>query len=415
MKKIVMRSAMLALLLTPAALMAQKATLPKQVTVKGTVKFAPPEGQPRKIWLSRDNGASKPEVVDSVELAPDMTYKFTIKQDHPGIYKLNVMYWDHISFWSDANVTVNSRGYDTAKIKMKIPHFYFVEGSSDNNFINQTELNNTNGYLRSVEEYNEEYFAKQHKEKGGDSAWITYLKTRKRYNPMREDAQQRQDLLMKIYKDRPVLIYALRGMSGMHDTTKYVEVMQHLDRLIARYPWLTEAKTMKATITKNREQMMRLQPGQPVPSIRYPDAAGAMQGLEKYKGKYVLVDFWASWCGPCRAAIPKVKELYEQYKAKGLEVVSVSIDTDKNAWRKAMADEKMPWEQLLSDNKDKTMEQFQFSGIPTLYLIDREGKIVTKFTGYSPEAEAEVKTLIDKGTAAVKPAGERKSIPAVAM
>lgn len=414
MKKAMLKPALLALLWCPAAVMAQKANLPKQITVKGSVKFATPEGQPRKIWLSRDNGTGKPVVVDSTELGADLTYSFRIKQDHPGVYKLNVMYWDHISFWSDADVTVASRGYDTAKMKMKIPHFYFVEGSSDNNFINQMELNSTNGYLRSVDEYNQEYYAKQHKEKTGDSAWANYWNGRRKYNDLREDARQREDLLMKIYKDRPVLIYALRSAGSPHDTTQYASTLRQLDRLIQLYPWLSEAKNLKATIIRNREQMMKLQPGQPAPSISYPDHLGKLQGLEKYKGKYLLVDFWASWCGPCRAAIPKVKELAEQYKAKGLEVVSISIDTDKKAWEKAMADEKMPWEQLLSDNKDKTMELYQFSGIPTLYLIDRDGKIVTKFTGYSPEAEATIKDAIEKGLSS-KPATQGKVMKAMSM
>lgn len=409
-----LKPALLALLMSPAGLMAQKAGLPKQITVKGSVKFATPEGQPRKIWLSRDNGTGKPIVVDSVELGPDLTYSFRIKQDHPGIYKLNVMYWEQISFWSDADVTVASRGYDTAKMKIKIPHFIFVDGSSDNNFINQMDLNNTNAYLRSVDEYNQEYYAKEHKTKTGDSAWANYWNGRRRYNDRNEDADQREALLMKVYKDRPVLIYALRSAGSPHDTTQYASTLKQLDHLIKLYPWLTEAKNLKTTIINNRAQMMKLQPGQPAPSISYPDHLGKIQGLEKYKGKYLLVDFWASWCGPCRQAIPHVKALSEQYKAKGLEVVSISIDTDKGKWQKAMEEEKMPWEQLLSDDKDKTMALYQFSGIPTLYLIDREGKIVTKFTGYSPEAEKEIKSVIEKGLGG-QPAAEKKVMRAMSM
>jgi peroxiredoxin len=79
-----------------------------------------------------------------------------------------------------------------------------------------------------------------------------------------------------------------------------------------------------------------------------------------------------------------------------------------------MEEEKMSWMQLLSDDKDKTMEEFQFSGIPTMYLIDPQGKIVTKFTGFSPEAQKEMEAIMAKGTAA-KPAEERRSIPATSF
>lgn len=74
-----------------------------------------------------------------------------------------------------------------------------------------------------------------------------------------------------------------------------------------------------------------------------------------------------------------------------------------------MKEEAMPWEQLLSDNKDKTMEQFQFSGIPTLYLVDTEGRIMERFTGYSEDAEAKIKESIAKGTKAK--AAQPASVP----
>lgn len=403
-------SILVSVLLTVATVYGQKVkSLPKQIKVNGKVNFALPEGQVNKVWLSRDNGTGKPELVDSTVLRPDLTYSFTIKQDHPGVYKLSVLRWDNISFWSDEDVTVVSRGYDTAKMKMKIPHFYYVKGSRDNDFINQTELNNTRSYLRMVDDSNEEYYAKKYAAEKGDSAWSTYLKTRKRYNSQAEDNEERQKLLLEMYKDRPVLIYALRGMSGGRDEEKTKSALAQLDRLMANYPWLTEAVELKNTIQKNKAQAMKLMPGQPVPPISYPDDKGNKQSLEQFKGKYVLIDFWASWCGPCRQAIPKVQSLYDKNKAKGFDVVSVSIDTDTNAWKKAMAEEKMAWMQLLSDNKEKTMEQFQFSGIPTLYLIDPNGNIVTKYTGFGADTESQIQHILDKGIKGQP--DQRKSIP----
>ena len=157
----------------------------------------------------------------------------------------------------------------------------------------------------------------------------------------------------------------------------------------------------------------KVRAGKPVPSISYPDASGNLKGLESYKGKYLLIDFWASWCGPCRQAIPKVKELYNEYHDKGFDVLSVSIDTDKKAWEKAMGEENMPWEQLLSPDKDKTMKQFQFSGIPTLYFIDPTGKIIKTFTGFGPDTETEIKSMLANKTLA--PSAEQTSIPAASF
>jgi len=185
--------------------------------------------------------------------------------------------------------------------------------------------------------------------------------------------------------------------------------MQSLDNLLKKYPWLTEAKQAKQSIITNIEMAAKVQAGKPVPFISYPDANGKLHGLETYKGKYLLIDFWASWCGPCRTSIPKVKELYDQYKDKGFDVLSISIDDSKDAWRKAMKEESMPWEQLLSPDKDKTMKQFQFSGISTMYLIDPTGKIIRSFTGYGPDSEKEIKSILENKKMAPK---EQKSIPA---
>ena len=95
-----------------------------------------------------------------------------------------------------------------------------------------------------------------------------------------------------------------------------------------------------------------------------------------------------------------------------MDVQSISIDTDKPARRKVMKDENMPWEQILSPNNDKTMEQFQFSGIPAMYIIDPAGKTIKSYVGYGPDNEAGNKSMLDNKGMAPK---ERKSIPAMSF
>ena len=92
-----------------------------------------------------------------------------------------------------------------------------------------------------------------------------------------------------------------------------------------------------------------------------------------------VLDFWASWCGPCRQEIPHLKEAFEAYNEKGVEFLSVSIDKDGNAWRKAMKDENMPWAQVQAPKAGKdVMKLYQFSGIPYILVLDQEGRIVGK-------------------------------------
>ncbi len=395
----------LLLLMSNLDLKAQ-AEFPKTITVKGSVQFVTPRDT-NKIWLYKEVVGGDHIAIDSVEVTKeDKTFQFTIHQDHPGIYQVSAMHWDRASFWSDADVTMHLRGYDTARVHIKIPHYNFVEGSMDNNFINLYEQISQLGYLRMVDEYNERYYAKKHAEE--DSAWIKYLTTTKFYDSLRVDRQKRMDVLMKMYKDRPVLLYALRTRISPNNADEYNHTLTLLDRLIQKYPWLTEAKEAKQVIITNQKLAKLIKPGMPLPSINYPDMDGVLHGLGKYKGKYLLIDFWASWCGPCRAAIPKVKELYASYHPKKLNIVSISIDDSKKDWKKAVNEEEMPWQQLLSPDNERTMKKFQFSGIPTMYLIDPEGKIIKSYTGYSPEAEKSIKSIIKQGITAP----EGKSIPA---
>lgn len=103
--------------------------------------------------------------------------------------------------------------------------------------------------------------------------------------------------------------------------------------------------------------------------------------LQDYKGKYVLIDFWASWCGPCRKEIPNLKKVHKAFKNNNLEVVSISTDSDKKSWERAMTEEKMPWLQLL-DTK-KVSDSFNVTAIPHLVILSPEGVILSK--GFFPE------------------------------
>lgn len=91
--------------------------------------------------------------------------------------------------------------------------------------------------------------------------------------------------------------------------------------------------------------------------------------------KYLLIDFWASWCNPCRKEIPNVKAQYAKYKDKGFGVVGISIDKDEAAWRKALAEEQLEWPNFRSQD---VADLYKVSAVPTVYLLDAEGKIVAQ-------------------------------------
>lgn len=105
---------------------------------------------------------------------------------------------------------------------------------------------------------------------------------------------------------------------------------------------------------------------------------GKSVSLDDFKGKYLFVDFWASWCGPCRGENPNVLRAYNNYKQDGLEILGVSFDDKKEAWVKAIAEDQMPWTQIsaLKGFENEAAELYNIQGIPASILINPQGQII---------------------------------------
>jgi len=108
------------------------------------------------------------------------------------------------------------------------------------------------------------------------------------------------------------------------------------------------------------------------------DTSGRAVSTAALRGNYVLVDFWASWCGPCRRLNPDLKKLLSQYQGKGFEIMGISLESDVDAWKKAIVLDDLPWLQLLDDNAFKGVlaKNYDIIGIPTKILLDPTGKVI---------------------------------------
>lgn len=176
-----------------------------------------------------------------------------------------------------------------------------------------------------------------------------------------------------------------------------------LNESVKKYPTNEDLLKMKKDYEMQKAQALQAQQqssssswvGQQAPELSLPDASGKIVLLSSFKGKYLLIDFWASWCGPCRAENPNVVRAYSEFKDKNFAILGVSLDKDKDAWQQAVKEDKLAWSQV-SDLKywnSKAVEIYKFEGIPFNVLVDPQGKIIGQELR-GPELENKLKELL---------------------
>jgi peroxiredoxin len=136
-------------------------------------------------------------------------------------------------------------------------------------------------------------------------------------------------------------------------------------------------------------------PGQTATDLSLPDLNGKMISLSELKGKVVLIDFWASWCGPCRHNNPRLAKLYKKYHSKGLEIYGISLDEEIDSWKKAVRHDKLNWIQVIDDKgwEAPSASAYGVDMIPSSFLIDREG-VIRIINAEGPDLESSVRDLL---------------------
>lgn len=171
----------------------------------------------------------------------------------------------------------------------------------------------------------------------------------------------------------PVSLAKLADMAVMGDYKELDSLYQKLD----------PAAQQTATGQRLAARLAILQKsaiGQPMIDFTQADVNGKPVKLSDFKGKYVLLDFWASWCGPCRGENPNVLKAYNAYKDKNFTVVGVSLDESAEKWNQAIKEDGMPWMQLsdLKGFRNEVASQYGIQAIPSSFLLNPEGIIIAK-------------------------------------
>jgi len=196
----------------------------------------------------------------------------------------------------------------------------------------------------------------------------------KKLKDLREQMESRT---IQFITDHPKSFYSIYLIDQRTSFgTEYAAVKPLYDKLDETAKQTEEGKALGHKL----ELLLKSRIGTQMTDFTQADTSGKPVKFSSFKGKYVLVDFWASWCGPCRAENPNVLKAYNAYKDKGFTVVGISLDNKAASWKKAIRDDKMPWTQLsdLKGWKNEVSADFGILSIPSNLLIDPFGKIVAR-------------------------------------
>lgn len=190
------------------------------------------------------------------------------------------------------------------------------------------------------------------------------------FQKVMDETGKKQAELFKIYKDSPVTAFVIASGMNQMDYASLKSLFEGLGEPARQ-------SSYGQMIAQQLAALEQVEPGAVAPDFNGTTLNGDTFSLHGIKAKVKLVDFWASWCAPCRQEMPNVVKIYKKYRESGLEIIGVSLDEKKPDWEKALDDEKMTWPNIMDEQKEIAARYF-VRGIPHTILLDENNRIIAK-------------------------------------
>lgn len=348
------------------------------ITVSGTVGYPQSSG----LILLEEFTGSEFLIKDTMNLDENYTFNKSVKIDNPGYYRLN--------FYNTQQVNVILHQDDVqVNVDGKPNGFARVTGSRDHDFVSSIQQAQQD-FMQSptIQQINQQ-FAEANQ--NGDQDKMSEL--RQQYIKL-DDAFKASIAARVDTMGASLGVVEMLRTGGLLDKDQYYDTYKKYAELLRKeLPNSSVAKLFVMEV----DQMAKLAIGQVAPDISLPNPEGEVVPLSSLRGKYVLVDFWAKWCRPCRMENPNVVKMYKRFNENGFEVYGVSLDRNKNDWLQAIEQDELHWTQV-SDLKywnSEAARLYNIKAIPFGILVDPDGVIIAKNLR-GPALEQKLEEIFEK-------------------
>ena len=329
-------------------------------TLSGTITNP---GSIKKVYLLATDSTAI-SVVDSTNLGEDGKFQFKHPSPYANLYKLRAgsNIFDLIAKNGDA-IDFSTNLTDSS-------HTYTISGSGDSEKIKEfNRINNVYGVKlnKIVDEYRTKATAIGHE---SDSLISIF-------RPQIEKQLSAQSVdILKFANDNKNSLAGFYAITALDQNKYEQQLVAYADAIKDNF----KDNPAVQRFVRSMDEIKPVSVGHKAPDFATTGIDGKSVKLSDYKGKYVLIDFWASWCAPCRQENPNVVKQYSIYKSKGLNILGISLDVDKPKWEQAVNQDKLTWNHAsdLKNFEGPTERLYHINAIPSNFMIDPDGNIVAK-------------------------------------